>query len=88
MTIWYILYSFGDFFPVLVSCTKKNLATLFMTAIRPTNNKIGFFHDTISHDLFCGVVPDPKLDSSSFAYDTIRHNTPMSSNYGYFVMVK
>jgi hypothetical protein len=28
MTIWYILYSFGTFFPVLVSWTKKNLATL------------------------------------------------------------
>jgi hypothetical protein len=28
MTIWYILYSFGTFSPVLVSCTKKNLATL------------------------------------------------------------
>jgi hypothetical protein len=28
MTIWYILYSFGTFFPVLVSYTKKNLATL------------------------------------------------------------
>jgi hypothetical protein len=28
MCIWYILYSFGTFFPVLVSCTKKNLATL------------------------------------------------------------
>jgi hypothetical protein len=29
MTIWYILCSFGPFFPVLVSCTKKNLATLY-----------------------------------------------------------
>jgi hypothetical protein len=28
MTIWYILYSFGTFFPVSVLCTKKNLATL------------------------------------------------------------
>jgi hypothetical protein len=28
MIIWYILCSFGTFFPVLVSCTKKNLATL------------------------------------------------------------
>jgi hypothetical protein len=28
MTIWYTLYSFGTFFPVLVSCNKKNLATL------------------------------------------------------------
>jgi hypothetical protein len=28
MAIWYILCSFGTFFPVLVSSTKKNLATL------------------------------------------------------------
>jgi hypothetical protein len=28
MTIWYILCSLGTFFPVLVSCAKKNLATL------------------------------------------------------------
>jgi hypothetical protein len=28
MTIWYILCLFGTFFHVLVSCTKKNLATL------------------------------------------------------------
>jgi hypothetical protein len=28
ITIWYILYSSGAFFPVLVSRTRKNLATL------------------------------------------------------------
>jgi hypothetical protein len=28
MAIWNILWSFGIFFPVLVCCTKKNLATL------------------------------------------------------------
>jgi hypothetical protein len=28
MTIWHIASSFGTFFKVLVSCTKKNLATL------------------------------------------------------------
>jgi hypothetical protein len=28
MTIWYILCSFGTFYPVLVSCTKKHLAAL------------------------------------------------------------
>jgi hypothetical protein len=27
-TIWYILCSYGTFFPVLVSCITKNLATL------------------------------------------------------------
>jgi hypothetical protein len=28
MAIWYILCSFGIFFPVLVCCAEKNLATL------------------------------------------------------------
>jgi hypothetical protein len=28
MTIWHIVCSFGTFFPLFVSCTKKNLATL------------------------------------------------------------
>jgi hypothetical protein len=32
MTIWYIVYPFCTFFPVLVSCTKKNLATLCLSA--------------------------------------------------------
>jgi hypothetical protein len=27
-TIWYILWFFGTFFPVLVCCTNENLATL------------------------------------------------------------
>jgi hypothetical protein len=30
MTIWYSLYSFGTFFPVLLSCIKKNLAALLL----------------------------------------------------------
>jgi hypothetical protein len=32
MAVWYISCSFGTFFPVLVSCTKKNLATLAKSA--------------------------------------------------------
>jgi hypothetical protein len=28
VAIWYILRLFGTFYPILVSCTKKNLATL------------------------------------------------------------
>jgi hypothetical protein len=30
MTIWYMLCSFGTFFPTLVSCAKTNLATLLL----------------------------------------------------------
>jgi hypothetical protein len=33
MTIWYILCSFGTFFPVLVSWTNKNLATLLSAVL-------------------------------------------------------
>jgi hypothetical protein len=33
IVIWYILGSFGIFFPVLISCTKKNLATLLPAVI-------------------------------------------------------
>jgi hypothetical protein len=32
--IWYILTTSGLFFPVLVCCTKKNLATLISTGRR------------------------------------------------------
>jgi hypothetical protein len=32
--IWYIFWSFGLFFPVLVFCTKKNLATLVCLAMK------------------------------------------------------
>jgi hypothetical protein len=39
MTVWYILCSFGTFFPILVSCTKKNLATLVPTPpLHPVSN--------------------------------------------------
>jgi hypothetical protein len=34
MAIWYICWPFGIFFPVLVCCNKKNLATLLVTARR------------------------------------------------------
>jgi hypothetical protein len=34
MDIWYSSWKFGIFFPVLVFCTKKNLATLVTTASR------------------------------------------------------
>jgi hypothetical protein len=65
MTIWYILYSFGTFFPVLVSCTKKNLATLLSSTIgRRKNFYPAFFFfqprsvnekkSSVPHQLICG----------------------------------
>jgi hypothetical protein len=31
--MWYILWLFGTFFPVLVCCTNKNLATLLQSFV-------------------------------------------------------
>jgi hypothetical protein len=39
ITIWCILCSFGTFFPVLVSCTKKNLATLSSETLKLKEEK-------------------------------------------------
>jgi hypothetical protein len=38
MAIWYLWLSFGTYFPVLVCCTEKNLATL--TPNRPLGNEL------------------------------------------------
>jgi hypothetical protein len=38
MAIWYILWSFGIFSPVLVCCTKEHLATLFWLQRLTTEN--------------------------------------------------
>jgi hypothetical protein len=45
--IWYILWQFGTicghfgiFFPVLVSCTEKNLATLSRRGERPSESSV------------------------------------------------
>jgi hypothetical protein len=38
MTIWYTLCSFGTFFLILVSCAKKNLATLARSSIHTMDN--------------------------------------------------
>jgi hypothetical protein len=38
MDIWYILWSFGIYFPILVFCTNKNLATLARDAISLRGN--------------------------------------------------
>jgi hypothetical protein len=43
MPIWYILYLFGIFFPGLVSCTKKNLATM----VHYVNSKMEAFHSIL-----------------------------------------
>jgi hypothetical protein len=48
MAIWYILWSFGILLPVLVFCTKKNLATL--------NSRVGVrAHSVQSHRHFCHI---------------------------------
>jgi hypothetical protein len=48
--IWYILWSFGIFFPISVFCTKENLATLFVTTVRIYPNFARMVsHDTVRH---------------------------------------
>jgi hypothetical protein len=37
MAIWYIFHRFGTFLPVLVCCTKKNLATLLQSQNKRSN---------------------------------------------------
>jgi hypothetical protein len=39
VAIWYSLWLFGMFFPVLVLCAKKNLATLFSSRNGDVNQK-------------------------------------------------
>jgi hypothetical protein len=41
-TIWYILWPFGTLFPLLVCCTKKNLATLLQTVKASASNRLDF----------------------------------------------
>jgi hypothetical protein len=33
MFIWYFLWSIGKLFPILVCCTKKNMATLILVLL-------------------------------------------------------
>jgi hypothetical protein len=56
MAFWHILWPFGIFFPVLVCCTEKNLATLMKTAIR----KIKLFLK-IDRPRFCNYKTAPSL---------------------------
>jgi hypothetical protein len=52
MTIRYILCSFGTFFPVWVSCTKKNLATLY----RMVNVVFSYVHKLLRMVAMVGVT--------------------------------
>jgi hypothetical protein len=49
MTIWYILCSFGTLFPVLVSCTKNNLATLYVCTCTEKKVSARFLEATVNH---------------------------------------
>jgi hypothetical protein len=50
--IWDILWPFGTFFPVLVSRTKKNLATLVQLKRRLTNDTIEMHTTSHSSKMF------------------------------------
>jgi hypothetical protein len=45
VAIWYLLWSFGTFFPVLVSCTKKNLASLMRQCAKCLMTKRRCYHN-------------------------------------------
>jgi hypothetical protein len=56
MTIWYILCSFGTFLPVLVSWTKKNLATLTTIRFQTFSNHSHFSRDGAGLPDFLGTA--------------------------------
>jgi hypothetical protein len=67
MTIWYTVCSFGTFFPVLVSCTNENLATLerglnlepiswHLTMVDGDKSALNFFHAKSMHQVFVDKV--------------------------------
>jgi hypothetical protein len=47
-----ILCSFGTFFPVLVSCTKRNLATLSTTLFSPRFLVVGVHYPEATFHLY------------------------------------
>jgi hypothetical protein len=68
MPIWYILWSFGTFFHVLVCCTKKNLATLpwgmNVLLTPPFSSLSGCVHNFLTAR-FLKHFLDPSIFSSS-----------------------
>jgi hypothetical protein len=46
MDIWYSSWKFGIFFPALVFCTKKNLATLLETGKKSASIQVDRFDKT------------------------------------------
>jgi hypothetical protein len=84
MFIWYILCSFGTFFPVLVPCTKKNLATL-----EEMRNLDVFVFDVGGIDK---LKPSKGLMGSanmckrfiSMFVEQMRHDKRLGSNKGFF----
>jgi hypothetical protein len=65
MTIWYVLYSFGTFFTVLVSRSNKNLATL------PTTRNRSEKSDSTSEAPFIFHMKDAKVDLELFLSFTL-----------------
>jgi hypothetical protein len=66
MTIWYILGSFGTLFPVLVTCTKKNLATLARNTVVGKDNFSFNFGKKLSVESF--FSPSMALQMKKFRF--------------------
>jgi hypothetical protein len=63
MAIWYILWSFGIFFPFLACCAEKNLATLVQKVLS-TLQKVF---------LFCFSF---NVDFGAFSESTVKMSKP------------
>jgi hypothetical protein len=81
MTIWYILCSFGTCFPVLVSCTKKNLATQQIFKTVKSDVQVRLF-PTPQKIRFTGIThwPGSMLRSSIGEGPALRPNFPTNAS--------
>jgi hypothetical protein len=58
MANWYILVSFGTFFPVLLCCNKKNLATLHVAPSRAEKKLLNYLETNLPIWDFVRDPPD------------------------------
>jgi hypothetical protein len=78
LCIWYILCSFGIFFPVLVCCTKKNLAPLVRSCIRFSIRQLRVFEVPATDAInFLGPQFSAKIATQKMGLDIGNENKLM-----------
>jgi hypothetical protein len=91
MTIWYILCSFGAYFLVLVSCTKKNLATLFEAGngvLFVSLNLIGISRNWVYLAIiFCAIATPWSLRYQVFLFKIERAKNFKSASSSKFYLI-